>query len=130
MRPITDSVDTRAVAQLRAAVPELEDRYLELLDIHEDALGADVVFTELADLVTGLLQRPDEAADLLDRCFDAVESLAESADADTVEIVGYSFLDNLPPEALGRATAWLGPCTLDVLDRLESGDLGDPEVVP
>jgi hypothetical protein len=127
MRPTIEGVDQRAVAELRQAVPELEDRYDELVDIYEDDLGADVVFGELADLVNDVVlgKRGDEA--LLDRCLDVVESLAETGDPDADEIVGFYFLDQLSPGALNRVTSRLGVHTLDVLDRLESGDLGDPE---
>ena len=127
MRPTIDDVEQRAVAELRQAVPELEDRYLELVDIYEDDLGADVVFGELADLVDDVVlgKQGDEA--LLDRCMDVVESLAELGDPDADEIVGFYFLDQLSPGTLSRVTSRLGEHTLDVLDRLESGDLGDPE---
>jgi hypothetical protein len=127
MRPTIEGVDQRAVAELRQAVPELEDRYDELVDIYEDDLGADVVFGELADLVNDVVlgKRGDEA--LLDRCLDVVESLAETGDPDADEIVGFYFLDQLSPGTLTRVTSRLGEHTLDVLDRLESGDLGDPE---
>jgi len=127
MRPTIEGVEQRAVDELRQAVPELEDRYDELLDIYEDDLGADVVFGELADLVDDVVlgKQGDEA--LLDRCMDVVESLAELGDPDADEIVGFYFLDQLSPGTLNRVTSRLGEHTLDVLDRLESGDLGDAE---
>jgi hypothetical protein len=127
MQPTVEGVEQRAVAELRQAVPELEDRYGELVDIYEDDLGADIVFGELADLVNyvALGKEGDEA--LLERCLDVVESLAETGDRDSDEIVGFYFLDQLSPGTLTRVTSRLGEQTLDVLDRLESGDLGDPE---
>jgi hypothetical protein len=127
MQPTVEGVEQRAVAELRQAVPELEDRYGELVDIYEDDLGADIVFGELADLVNdvALGKEGDEA--LLERCLDVVESLAETGDRDADEIVGFYFLDQLSPGTLTRVTSRLGEQTLDVLDRLESGDLGDPE---
>jgi hypothetical protein len=127
MRPTVEGIEQRAVAELRQAVPELEDRYGELVDIYEDDLGADIVFGELADLVNdvALGKEGDEA--LLERCLDVVESLAETGDRDADEIVGFYFLDQLSPGTLTRLTSRLGEHTLDVLDRLESGDLGDPE---
>jgi len=130
MRPTIDDVEQQAVAELRQAVPEMEDRYLELVDIYEDDLGADVVFGELADLVNDIvLGREDDEA-LLGRCLDVVESLAERGDPDADEIVGFYFLDMLSPGTLARITSSLGEHTLDVLDRLESGELGDAEVAP
>jgi hypothetical protein len=127
MQPTVEGVEQRAVAELRQAVPELEDRYGELVDIYEDDLGADIVFGELADLVNdvALGKEGDEA--LLERCLDVVESLAETSDRDADEIVGFYFLDQLSPGTLTRVTSRLGEQTLDVLDRLESGDVGDPE---
>jgi hypothetical protein len=127
MRPTIEGIEQRAVDDLRQAVPELEDRYGELVDIYEDDLGADVVFGELADLVNDVVlgKQGDEA--LLDRCLDVAESLAEQGEADADEIVGFYFLDQLSPGTLNRVTSRLGEHTLDVLDRLESGDLGDPE---
>jgi hypothetical protein len=127
MRPTIEGVEQRAVAELRQAVPELEDRYDELVDIYEDDLGADVVFGELADLVSDVVVGKEGGEALLDRCLDVVESLAETGDPDADEIVGFYFLDQLSPGALNRVTSRLGEHTLDVLDRLESGDLGDPE---
>jgi hypothetical protein len=127
MRPTIEGVEQRAVAELRQSVPELEDRYDELVDIYEDDLGADVVFGELADLVSDVVVGKEGGEALLDRCLDVVESLAETGDPDADEIVGFYFLDQLSPGALNRVTSRLGEHTLDVLDRLESGDLGDPE---
>jgi hypothetical protein len=127
MRPTVDDVEQRAVAELRQAVPELDDRYLELVDIHEDDLGADVVFGELADLVDDIVLGRDGDEALLGRCLDVVESLAETGDPDADEIVGFYFLDQLSPGTLTRVTSSLGEHSLDVLDRLESGHLGDPE---
>jgi hypothetical protein len=127
MRPTIDDVEQRAVAELRQAVPELEDRYLELVDIYEDDLGADVVFGELADLVNDIVLGRDGDEALLGRCLDVVESLAETGDPDADEIVGFYFLDQLSPGTLAGVTSSLGEHTVDVLDRLETGDLGEPE---
>ena len=55
MRPIVDDVEHRAIAALRHAVPEMEDSYLDLVDIYEDDVGADVVFGALADLVSDIV---------------------------------------------------------------------------
>jgi hypothetical protein len=127
MRPTIEGVEQRAVDELRQTVPELEDRYGELVDIYEDDLGADVVFGELADLVNDVVLGKEGDEALLDRCLDVVESLAETGEPDADEIVGFYFLDQLSPGALARITSRLSEHTLDVLDRLETGDLGDPE---
>ncbi|HEY3703176.1 MAG TPA: hypothetical protein VGL32_13025 [Acidimicrobiales bacterium] len=127
MRPTIEGVEQRAVDELRQAVPELENRYDELVGIYEDDLGADVVFGELADFVNDVVLGKEGDEALLGRCLDVVESLAETGEPDADEIVGFYFLDQLPPGALARITSRLGEHTLDVLDRLESGDIGDPE---
>jgi hypothetical protein len=127
MRPTIEGVEQRAVDELRQAVPELEDRYDGLVDIYEDDLGADVVFGELADLVNDVVLGKEGDDTLLDRCLDVVESLAETGEPDADEIVGFYFLDQVSPGVRARITSRLGERTLDVLDRLESGDLGDPE---
>jgi hypothetical protein len=127
MRPTIEGVEQRAVDELRQAVPELEDRYDGLVDIYEDDLGADVVFGELADLVNDVVLGKEGDDALLDRCLDVVESLAETGEPDADEIVGFYFLDQVSPGVRARITSRLGEHTLDVLDRVESGDLGDPE---
>jgi hypothetical protein len=128
MRPTIDGVEQRAVAELRQAIPEMEDRYEDLVDIFEDDIGADVVFGALADLVNDIVLggAGDEA--LLARCLDLVESLAEQGDPDLDEIVGFHFLDVLSPGTLDEVTSSLGEHTREVLARLESGELGDPEL--
>jgi hypothetical protein len=128
MRPTIDGVEQRAVAELRQAIPEMEDRYEDLVDIFEDDIGADVVFGALADLVNDIVLggAGDEA--LLARCLDLVESLAEQGDPDLDEIVGFHFLDVLSPGTLDEVTSSLGEHTRGVLARLESGELGDPEL--
>ncbi|HEX4541056.1 MAG TPA: hypothetical protein VH112_12510 [Acidimicrobiales bacterium] len=127
MRPTIEGVEHRAVDELRQALPELEDRYDELVEIYEDDLGADVVFGALADLVNDVVLGKEGDEALLDRGLDFIESLAETGDADVDEIVGFCFLDQLSPGTLARVTSRLGGRTLEVLDRLERGDLGDPE---
>lgn len=127
MRPTINGTEQRAVSDLREVVPEIEQRYHDLVDIYEDDIGADVVFGALADLVNDMVLggKGDEA--VLDRCLDFMESLAEMGDPDADEIVGFYFLDMLSPGTLARVTSRLGEGTSDVLDRLESGELGDPE---
>ncbi len=127
MPPTIEGVEEQAVAELRQAVPELEDRYDALVDVYEDDIGADVVFGELADLVNDVVLGKEGDEALLDRCLDVLESLAERADRDADDIVGFYFLDQLSPGTLTRVTSRLGEHTLDVLDRLETGELGDPE---
>ena len=129
MRPITDGIEHRAIATLRQAVPEMEDRYLDLVDIYEDDIGADVVFGGLADLVNDIVLGHEHDGRVLGRCLDLVEWLAELGDPDADEIVGYFFLDLLSPGTLAGVRSMLGEHTLDVLDRLESGTLGDAQAV-
>jgi hypothetical protein len=127
MRATITSVEQRALADLREAVPEMENRYQDLVDIYEDDIGADVVFGALADLVNDFVLGGEGDMALLGRCLDFIESLAELVDPDADEIVGFYFLDMLSPGALARITPHLRESTNEVLDRLESGVLGDPE---
>lgn len=126
MRPVTDDIEHRAIAAMRQAVPEMEDRYLDLVDIYEDDVGADVVFGALADLVNDIVLGHEHDERVLTRCLDVVESLAELGDPDADEIVGFFFLDLLSPGTLAGVTSSLGEHTLGVLDRLESGALEEP----
>jgi hypothetical protein len=124
-----DGIEQRAVAELCQVIPEMEDRYQDLVDIYEDDIGADVVFGALADLVNDIVLGGEFDEALLGRCLDFVESLAEQGDPDADDIVGFYFLDLLSPGTLAGVTPTLGDRTLAVLDRLESGELGDPEPV-
>ncbi len=108
----------------------MEDSYLDLVDIYDDDIGADVVFGALADLVTDIVLGREHDHTVLTRCLDLVESLAELDDPDADEIVAFSFLDLLSPGTLAAISSSLGEHTLGVLDRLESGELGDPERLP
>ena len=72
MRP---QIDDRAVAILLEAVPEFESHYSDLLDIYEEDLTPQVVFNELADLVSELLVQGD-SEETLDRCSSALELVA------------------------------------------------------
>jgi len=133
MRPL---VDDRAVTILRTTIPEFEDHYLDLLDIYDEDLTPQVVFNELADLVTELLHERDRE-ETLERCFNAVECVAVTPGIDATELVAFCFLDQLPPFALLRAREYAGPRTDALLVGLERdllfdddppvGDDGPPE---
>lgn len=119
MRP---NVDDRAVRILRAALPEFEDCYLDLVEIYDEDLTPHVVFSELAEFVGNLLDEDDDE-ELLERCFTAVEAVATTPGLDSVEVVGYGFLDGLRPDSLEMANAYLGPATERILAGLDSGEL-------
>lgn len=129
MRPL---LDERAVTILRTHVPEFEDHYLDLLDIYDEDLTPQVVFNELADLVTELFHEGGRD-DTLERCFTAVEAVAVAPGLDGTEIVAFCFLDQLPPFAIDRARAYVGPVTEALLERLEHDliyeDDGEPALL-
>lgn len=121
MRP---DVDDRAIAMLRQAVPELEDRYQQLVADYGDDLMPFLVFNELADLVGDLVyQATEDSESLAERCCDAIEAVAASDAPDRFELVGYGFLDGLGPDALARSWPWLGSHTRAIMAALEAGDL-------
>ena len=115
MRPPEDD---RATRILRENVPEFEDHYLDLLDIYDEDLTPQVVFNELADFVTELLQ-DGEREDTLARCFAAVEGVAGEPGADGTGLVAFCFLDQLPPFALEMARSYLEPVTETILELVE-----------
>jgi len=115
MRP---PVDDRAVRILRENVPEFENHYLDLLDIYDEDLTPQVVFNELADFVTELLQHGDRE-DILERCFAALELVAIEPGADGTGLVAFCFLDQLPPFALEMARSYLAPVTETTLELVE-----------
>jgi hypothetical protein len=119
MRP---NIDNTSVSILRNAVPEFEACYLDLLDIYDEDLTPQVVFTELADFVSNLL---DEGAmpEVVEKCFAALEKIATTPGVDTAETVGYSFLDGLRPDILDQIGEYLGPAVDRVLADLEAGAL-------
>ena len=123
MRPPEDD---RATRILREKVPEFEDHYLDLLDIYDEDLTPQVVFNELADFVTGLLQ-DGEREDTLERCFAAVEIVAIEPGADGTGLVAFCFLDQLPPFALEMARTYLEPVTETILELVQQDLLYDDD---
>jgi hypothetical protein len=115
MRPPEDD---RAIRILRGNLPEFENYYLDLLDIYDEDLTAQVVFNELADYVTELI-RKDEREDLIERCLAALELVAVEPGADGTGLVAFCFLDQLPRWALEQIRDWLHPVTATVLELLD-----------
>jgi hypothetical protein len=115
MRP---PIDDRAILILRARLPEFESHYIELLDIYEEDLTPQVVFNELAEVVSGLL-RQAESEELLEACVAALELVAAEPDAEGTELVAFCFLDQLPAFALEALRSYLGPVTGTILELLE-----------
>lgn len=118
MRP---PLDDRAVHILRDNVPEFEEIYLDLLEIFDEDLTAQVVFNELADFVTELLKLRDRE-EVLERCFAALELVAREPGADGTGLVAFCFLDQLPHFALEESRSYLGPVSETILELLD-GDL-------
>jgi hypothetical protein len=110
--------DDRAVRILRENVPEFESHYLDLADIYDEDLTPQVVFNELADFVTELLQLGDRE-ETLERCFAALELVAAEPGADGPGLVAFCFLDQLPPFALERIHSYLEPVSETILELVE-----------
>jgi len=91
---------------------------IDLLDIYDEDLTPQVVFNELADFVTGLVQHGDRE-DALERCFVALELVAVEPGADGTGLVAFCFLDQLPPFALERIRSYLEPVTGTILELVE-----------
>lgn len=118
MRPL---VDDRAVTILRSALPEFEPHFLDLVDLYDEDLTAQVVFNELADLVTELLRERTRPV-LVARCFHAIEAVIVTPGDEPRQLVEVCFLDQLPPFALAEAKQVCGPRTALAIERLEAGD--------
>ncbi len=115
MRPPEDD---RAIRILRENLPEFDSYYLDLLDIYDEDLTAQVVFNELADYVTELI-RKDEREDLIENCLAALELVAVEPGADGTGLVAFCFLDQLPHWALERVRDWLHPVSTTILELLD-----------
>jgi hypothetical protein len=106
------------VVVLLEAVPEFADRYLELVAAADGDPGAAVALSELADYVGGLVAEVERYRPVLDRCLEAVESVAARSD-DSAELVAWAFLDSLAPEERRRMTGWFGPRTRALLEEVD-----------
>ncbi len=115
MRP---PADERAVRILRENVPEFENHYLDLKDIYDEDLTPQVVFNDLAEFVTELVQLGDRE-ESIERCLVALELVATESGVDGPGLVAFCFLDQLPRFALERVRSSLGPTTETILERLE-----------
>jgi hypothetical protein len=121
---ITDFPDDQAVAVVLDQVPEFETAYLDLVDTFDDAPGGPAVFTELADFVASRLAWMEADRPVLERTLQAIELVADGQDPESVELVGYAFLDSLSPIDRDRIRPWLGSRTRSLLDELD----GDAQV--
>jgi hypothetical protein len=119
MRP---HVDDTAVRVLLQALPEFESHYLDLVEVYDEDLTPQVVFSELAEMVGNLLEA-DEDEELLERCFEAVEAVAATPGVDVVESVAWAFLDGLRPDLRELADSWMGPMTAAISEHLDAGTL-------
>jgi hypothetical protein len=107
------------VTMILQTVPEFADRYLGLVEDADGHPGANEAFSELADYVSELASRLEQFQPLLARCLSAVEQVA-TASEDAEELVGWCFLDYLPPDARRAVMPWLGPCTISILETIEN----------
>jgi len=123
-KPMRPQIDDRAVAIVREAVPEFESHYHDLLDIYDEDLTPQVVFNELAELVSALLLQ-DDSEETLDRCVGALELVAAEPGADGTELIGFCFLDQLPSFALQAIRGYLGPLAETILELLDDDLLYD-----
>jgi len=115
MRP---PLDDRSIRILRENVPEFENNYLDLVDIYDEDLTPQVVFNELADFVTELVQNGD-CEETIERCFAALELVAVAPGADGTGLVAFCFLDQLPSFALEAIRGYLEPVTETILELVE-----------
>jgi hypothetical protein len=119
MRPPTDDA---AITILRAALPEFEDHYLDLVDIYDEDLTPEIVLMELADFVADLLVRA-RSETTLERCLTAVDDVATST-TDGRELVANSFLVQLPIGTRAAAAPYFGPVAADLAEGLYGGQDG------
>ena len=110
------------VTRVLKAVPEFSDRYLTLVEMGDGDPGPGPVFDELADFVAGVLARVGRSVPTLERCLAAVEAVAGSSE-DAVELVVWSFFDNLSPDDIRLLGPWLGSRTRALLDEADVGGL-------
>ncbi|HTZ09808.1 MAG TPA: hypothetical protein VMB72_12075 [Acidimicrobiales bacterium] len=98
------------------AVPAFAPGYLAAVAEADGDPGAPAAFTELAEVVAGLLARPD-GGPALGRCLAAVESVAATPDG--AELVAWAFLDSLGPDDRARLRPRCGARTVALLDEVE-----------
>jgi hypothetical protein len=106
------------VATVIATVPEFADRYLQLVEQWDGDPGAEAVFGDLADIVTELARGSGGLHPVLARVLTAVELVALTS-PDAEELVAWSFLDAISPDALQRLEPWLGAHTRALLRQLD-----------
>jgi len=107
--------------EVLAAVPEVAERYLGLVEAADGDPGAAAALTELADLVAGLVSEMERHRPLLTRCLAAVEAAAAHGEDDLV--VG-AFIDSLSPDELVVLRPWLGRRTVALLEEVDAEDAG------
>jgi hypothetical protein len=113
-------IDPEVVAVLEAA-PQFAARYRTLLRQADADPGAAATFAELADFVAVLLAGIERHRPALVDCLTGVEAVA-TCSPDAEDLVGWAFLDSLPPEERHRLTPWLGPNTRRILAVIEDDE--------
>lgn len=84
------------VVTLLLALPELVPAYIQLVEAADGDPGAAAVFEEAAAWVGAAVERVAGQQAALRRCLAAVEQVARTS-PEAEELVGWSFLDQLPP---------------------------------
>jgi hypothetical protein len=120
-------MDDPTIAVLLEALPEMRSAYALLAETDEDP-SPQLLFNELADRAAALL-RSSEDEEQLERIFAAVERVASTPGPDVAASVAFGFLDALPTEAQRRATAYVGPATERLWQRLDDGELDSDDEV-
>lgn len=123
MRPPEDG---RAIAILLERVPEFESAYLDLLDIYDEDLTAQVVFNELAEFVTALFEDAEDE-EVLEGCFEALERVASQPGGEGTTLVAFCFFDHLSSTALETARSYLHPVSETILELLDEDLIADDD---
>lgn len=124
MPSVSDPIEDPAVAVLLEALPDLHAAYAAMLEVDEDP-SAQVVLNELAWRAAELL-RSGSDEDEIERIFAAVERVTSTPGV-AVESVAFGFLEALPKELGQRASAYCGPATERLWQRLDDGELETDE---
>ncbi|MGH9103720.1 MAG: hypothetical protein ACRDYD_12170 [Acidimicrobiales bacterium] len=115
-----DPGEEALIDDLRASLSDLDRALQTLEDEDGEEPAANVVLEVLADLT---IRAATDNLAALDGYLGAVEDAL--ADPDVDSLVGFAYLDNLPPDVLELCRSRLGPLGCAVLDELEDGTLGD-----
>ena len=108
-------------------IPEFKAQYDDLHAFFDNATGPHLVFGEFVRFVMNQL-RPRENEQVLGRCFEFLEEVANSEDKRAGNVVQVSFLENLGKDrwALKQTRRFMGPTTITLLHEIEAFWAGEP----